>query len=144
MPSSCNVEPSYVKTFDGKYYDYSVNDCEHVVFAEESTRPRVVVTTKKNQQNHIVKLLLMVRSLKLRFPNKPDTLVVLRLPSRSTVKRRKKSLLLKDKTHHLIFRNKATGLCGDLNGEESSDLKTGRQCILSEAKLTGYSFMLKD
>jgi len=37
MPSSCNVEPSYIKTFDGKYYYYSVNDCEHVVFAEEST-----------------------------------------------------------------------------------------------------------
>merc|ERR1719354_807132 len=58
MPSSCNVEPSYVKTFDGKYYNYAINNCEHVVFAEESTRPRVVVTTQNTQQKQIVKLIV--------------------------------------------------------------------------------------
>merc|ERR1719154_218660 len=63
MPSSCNVEPSYVKTFDGKYYDYSVDDCEHVVFAEESTRPRVVVTSKKSQQNPAMSRPLMVSTM---------------------------------------------------------------------------------
>lgn len=51
---------------------------------------------------------------------------------------------MKVKTHHLIFRNKATGLCGDLNGEKTGDLTTGRQCHLSESELAGYSFMLED
>merc|ERR1711942_185042 len=39
--------------------------------------------------------------------------------------------ILKVKTHHVVFRNKATGLCGNLDGESTSDLHTGRQCILS-------------
>ena len=182
MPSSCNVEPSYVKTFDGKYYDYSVNDCEHVVFAEESTRPRVVVTTKKNQQNHIVKLIVDGEKFEVEIPKQTrhsrGVKATIKIngeekEEKSLIEEQEKELKetyvtkyedgvysiysnkygfevladgerLKVKTHHLIFRNKATGLCGDLNGEESSDLKTGRQCILSEAKLTGYSFMLKD
>merc|ERR1711887_495273 len=48
------------------------------------------------------------------------------------------------RTNELVFRNRATGLCGDLNGEETADLKTGRECILSESELTGLRFMLED
>merc|ERR1712121_304712 len=48
------------------------------------------------------------------------------------------------RTNELVFRNRATGLCGDLNGEETADLKTGRQCVLSESELTGLRFMLED
>jgi len=182
MPSSCNVEPSYVKTFDGKYYDYSVNDCEHVVFAEESTRPRVVVTSKKNQQHHIVKLIVDGEKFEVEIPKQTRHARGVK----ATIKingevMEEKSLLeeqereiketyvtkyedgvysiysnkygfeviadgerLKVNEGNMIFRKKATGLCGDMNGEKTSDLKTGRQCILSESKLTGYSFMLKD
>lgn len=43
-----------------------------------------------------------------------------------------------------FFRNRATGLCGDLNGEETSDVKTGIQCVLFETELTGLRFMLED
>merc|ERR1712168_1279160 len=48
------------------------------------------------------------------------------------------------RTNEVVFRNRATGLCGDLNGEETADLKTGRQCVLSESELTGLRFMLED
>merc|ERR1711931_97390 len=50
-PSTCKVEPTEITTFDGKNYRYTINDCEHVVFAEESSRPRVVVSNKKTQKN---------------------------------------------------------------------------------------------
>merc|ERR1711976_938613 len=51
---------------------------------------------------------------------------------------------LKVKSHELIFRNRVTGLCGDMNGEKTSDLKSGRQCVLSHSQLTGFSYMLED
>merc|ERR1719354_877821 len=179
MPSSCDVEPSYVKTFDGKYYNYAVNNCEHVVFAEESTRPRVVVTTQNTQQKQIVKLIVDGEKYEVEIPKETRHYrgVKASIKINGEVKE-EKSLQdeqeketyvtkyedgvysiysakygvevladgerMKVKTNHLVFRNKATGLCGDLNGEKSSDLKTGRQCVLSESRLTGFRFMLED
>ncbi len=182
MPSSCNVEPSYIKTFDGKYYDYAVNNCEHVVFAEESTRPRVVVTTQNTQQKQIVKLIVDGEKYEVEIPKQTrhsrGAKAAIKIngeekEEKSLQKEQEKEIKetyvtkfedgvysiysakygvevladgerMKVKTNHLVFRNKATGLCGDLNGEKSSELKTGRQCVLSESRLTGFRFMLED
>merc|ERR1712168_745149 len=57
-PSTCKVEPTEITTFDGKNYRYTINDCEHVVFAEESSRPRVVVSNKKTQKMHVVSMIV--------------------------------------------------------------------------------------
>merc|ERR1711922_99726 len=57
-PTSCDVFPRSIKTFDGKYYDYSVNGCEHIIFAEESTRPRVVVSARRTPQMQVVKVVV--------------------------------------------------------------------------------------
>merc|ERR1719341_1729374 len=43
-----------------------------------------------------------------------------------------------------IFRNKATGLCGDLNGEQTADIKSSRRCMMSTPKLSALSFMIED
>jgi len=43
-----------------------------------------------------------------------------------------------------IFRNRVTGICGDLNGEWSADMKSAKQCIVSRPKLSALSFMLED
>merc|ERR1719341_187118 len=43
-----------------------------------------------------------------------------------------------------IFRNKATGLCGDLNGEQTADVKSSRRCMMSTPKLSALSFMIDD
>merc|ERR1712137_1183019 len=43
-----------------------------------------------------------------------------------------------------IFRNKATGLCGDLNGEQTADVKSSRRCMMSTPKLSALSFMIED
>jgi len=47
-------------------------------------------------------------------------------------------------SYQFILRNKACGLCGDLNGEKTADLKTAHQCIRSSPTLAAYSYMIKD
>merc|ERR1719266_400304 len=41
-----------------------------------------------------------------------------------------------------LMKSKAFGLCGDLNGENTADLKTPGRCLLSQPKLAAYSYML--
>merc|ERR1712234_5388 len=55
-PSRCIIESGKVETFDSMNYTYPLNDCEHVVFAERTTKPRVVVLTKKTPQKQHIKL----------------------------------------------------------------------------------------
>merc|ERR1711973_1014159 len=43
-----------VKTFDKYEYDYSLNDCEHIIFTEASPRPRVTVSAKETPQKQTV------------------------------------------------------------------------------------------
>ncbi len=42
-----------------------------------------------------------------------------------------------------MLRYKSCGLCGDLNGENTADLKTPRQCIMSKPRFAAYSYMLQ-
>merc|ERR1711915_939175 len=51
---------------------------------------------------------------------------------------------LEVKSYPILFRDRVTGLCGDLNGEWLADLKTPKQCILPVPKLTAMTFMLED
>merc|ERR1711962_128702 len=53
-PSSCVIEGGRVKTFDRFDYDYSLNDCEHIIFTESSPRPRIPVSTKETPEKQIV------------------------------------------------------------------------------------------
>ena len=43
-----------------------------------------------------------------------------------------------------LFRNTACGLCGDLNGEKSADMKSSKMCLMSKPKLAGFSYMIED
>merc|ERR1711915_187462 len=56
-PSSCVIESGKVETFDGMNYTYPLNDCEHVVFTELTTKPRVMVLTRRTPQKQHVKLI---------------------------------------------------------------------------------------
>merc|ERR1719378_1879734 len=59
----------------------------------------------------------------------------------------RKLLILKRvevQSYQFILRNKACGLCGDLNGEKTADLKTTHQCIRSSPTLAAYSYMITD
>merc|ERR1719403_721151 len=48
------------------------------------------------------------------------------------------------KSYQHILRNRVTGLCGDLNGEKTADLKSAKKCLMTEPKLAALSFMLED
>merc|ERR1711862_419472 len=43
-----------------------------------------------------------------------------------------------------LLRSRSAGLCGDLNGESTADLKTPERCIMSHPRLAAYSYMIQD
>jgi len=48
------------------------------------------------------------------------------------------------RTFQHVLRNRACGLCGDLNDEQTNDVKSAGQCIMSSPALAAYSYMLVD
>jgi len=58
-------------------------------------------------------------------------------------------MVLFDGKHAQIFgspllRARSVGLCGDLNGETTADLKTPERCIMSQPRLAAYSYMIQE
>jgi len=51
---------------------------------------------------------------------------------------------LEVKSYPILFRDRVTGLCGDLNGERIADLKSPKECIIPVPKLAAMTFMLED
>jgi len=43
-----------------------------------------------------------------------------------------------------MLKARTCGLCGDLDHENTADLKTPRKCIMSEPRLAAFSYMIKD
>jgi len=43
-----------------------------------------------------------------------------------------------------LLRSRSLGLCGDLNGENTADLKTPERCIMSRPQLAAYSYMIQE
>jgi len=41
-----------------------------------------------------------------------------------------------------MLKSRACGLCGDLNGENTADMKTPRECVMSQPKLAAFAYML--
>merc|ERR1712121_453690 len=139
-PSTCKIEPRDITTFDGKKYRYTVNDCEHVAFAEESPRPRVVVSTKKTQQQHVVKMYIDGERYEVEIPretkhsHRSPAIIKVNGQEKQVQDTRKEQIedmtethvikyevevtadgeRLMVRTNELVFRNRATGLCGDL------------------------------
>merc|ERR1719347_247704 len=67
-PSVCSVQGNKVSTFDKLVYDYELNDCEHVVFKDCSPSNLVEVSVKKDNQAHIVKVVLAGTKYELELP----------------------------------------------------------------------------
>merc|ERR1719187_2061882 len=57
-PSRCVVEGNKVQTFDKVVYDYTMNDCEHVIFKDCTDAPKVMVAVQKTPAMHIVKAVI--------------------------------------------------------------------------------------
>jgi len=48
------------------------------------------------------------------------------------------------KTYQHILRNRACGLCGDLNDEKTADVKSAQECVMSSPKLAAFTYMIQD
>ena len=196
--SSCSIESGLVKTFDKLAYNYTLNDCEHVVFAEAATRPRVVVTAKQSPQHQTIMVVVdghkyeieikrqnrWARSNGATIKVNGETKVYKKLESQQEIQQQGHNEYLcqhknyydnvdtyvsnsKDGVYSIVagkygvevvadgermevksyqhqFRNQVTGLCGDLNGEKTADLKSGKKCTMTSPRLAASSFMLVD
>merc|ERR1711931_463034 len=56
------------KYLEGKTYRYTVNDCEHIIFAEESSRPRIFVSNKKTPSKHFVSMVVDGEKFEVEIP----------------------------------------------------------------------------
>merc|ERR1712243_197457 len=176
-PSTCTIESGKIMTFDKMNYTYPLNDCEHVVFTELSTEPRILISTKRTPQKQHIKMVVdghkyeVAVNKESRYSRNSRALIKIDEQEREleTTLENLKTIVtkysdgvysiysrkygveiiadgerLEVKSNPLIFGDRATGLCGDLNGEWIADLKTPKQCVIPVPKLTAMTFMLED
>merc|ERR1719295_1458099 len=176
VPSTCRVEPSYIRTFDNMTVAYPINDCEHVLLLDGSKHIPIAVTTRTvESQKKIVKILSGVTevqmipasgSMKVLVNSQPIALPAI---GEQLIKKNAegKILLIVQRFEdnavwvHIpdqglkvlsngsrvevvapwLLKSRTVGLCGDMNGERSADLKTPGMCVL-RPRLAALSFML--
>merc|ERR1719348_2401897 len=176
IPSTCRVEPSFIRTFDNMTVQYPINDCEHVLLLDGSKHIPIAVTTRTvESQKKIVKVLSGVTevqmipvsgSMKVLVNGQPIALPAI---GEQLIKKNAegKILLIVQRFEdnavwvHIpdqglkvlsngsrvevvapwLLKSRTVGLCGDMNGERSADLKTPGMCIL-RPRLAALSFML--
>merc|ERR1712029_437399 len=66
IPSTCRVEPSFVRTFDNVTVEYPINDCEHVLLLDGSKHMAIAITTRTvESQKKIVKILAGITEVQI-------------------------------------------------------------------------------
>jgi len=176
MPSTCRVEPSFIRTFDNMTVDYKINDCEHVLLLDGSKHiPVSVIAKTVESEKKIVKILSGITEVKM-IPVSGSMKVMvngeeLRLPTvgQKLIKKNTEGKILVIVQHfqdgvvsvHVpeqglkvlsngsrievvapqVLKSRTVGLCGDMNGERTADLKTPRMCVM-RPRLAAFSFML--
>merc|ERR1712212_1417864 len=176
IPSTCRVEPSFVRTFDNVTVGYKINDCEHVLLLDGSKHIPIAVTTRTVEaQKKIVKILsgitevllipsadsmkVMVNGKQLSLPavgeklirkspegkilviiqHFQDNVISVYVPEQG-LQVLSNGILIEVVAPQLL-KSRTVGLCGDMNGEKSADLKTPRMCIM-RPHLAAVSFIL--
>jgi len=176
MPSTCRVEPSFIRTFDNMTVDYKINDCEHVLLLDGSKHiPVSVIAKTVESEKKIVKILSGITEVKM-IPVSGSMKVMvngeeLRLPTvgQKLIKKNTEGKILVIVQHfqdgvvsvHVpeqglkvlsngsrievvapqVLKSRTVGLCGDMNGERTADLKTPHMCVM-RPRLAAFSFML--
>jgi len=176
VPSTCRVEPSYVRTFDNMTVQYPINDCEHVLLLDGSRHIPVAVTTRTVESTKkIVKILSGITEVQMipasgsmkvlvngqpislpaigeqlikKSPEGRILLIVQRFEDNVVwVNIPKQGLRVLSNGSRVevvapwLLKSRTVGLCGDMNGERSADLKTPGMCVL-RPRLAALSFML--
>merc|ERR1719184_738779 len=66
IPSTCRVEPTYIRTFDNMTVEYPINDCEHVLLLDGSKHIPIAITTRTvESQKKIVKILAGITEVQI-------------------------------------------------------------------------------
>merc|ERR1711872_1066043 len=176
MPSTCRVEPSFIRTFDNMTVDYKINDCEHVLLLDGSKHiPVSVIAKTVESEKKIVRILSGITEVKM-IPVSGSMKVMvngeeLRLPTvgqklvRKSPEGRVLVILQRFQDNVIsvyvpeqglevlsngvmievvapqLLKSRTVGLCGDMNGEKSADLKTPGMCVM-RPHLAALSFIL--
>jgi len=176
IPSTCRVEPTYIRTFDNMTVEYPINDCEHVLLLDGSKHIPIAITTRTvESQKKIVKILAGITevqiipvagSMKVLVNGQPITLPAIGEQLIKKTPQGKILLIVQHFEDNVVFvhipeqglkvlsngsmvevvapqllKSRTVGLCGDMNGERSADLKTPGMCVL-RPRLAALSFML--
>merc|ERR1712111_49204 len=161
IPSTCRVEPSFVRTFDNVTVDYKINDCEHVLLLDGSKQVPIAVTTRTVEaEKKIVKILsgitevLLVHGVGEQLIKKSpegkilvilkhfqDNVVSVYVPEQG-LQVLSNGILIEVVAPQLL-KSRTVGLCGDMDGEKSADLKTPRMCVMPP-HLAALSFILNN
>merc|ERR1711931_312679 len=175
IPSTCRVEPTYIRTFDNMTVEYPINDCEHVLLLDGSKHIPIAVTTRTVESKKIVKILSgitdvqiipssgsmkdLVNGEQLTLPaigeqlikksiegkillivqRFEDNVVFVHIPEQGLKVLTNGSMI--EIVAPELLKSRTVGLCGDMNGEISADLKTPDMCVL-RPRLAALSFML--
>merc|ERR1712029_526901 len=66
IPSTCRVEPTYIRTFDNMTVEYPINDCEHVLLLDGSKHIPMAITTRTvESQKKFVKILAGITEVQI-------------------------------------------------------------------------------
>merc|ERR1719259_923173 len=177
MPSTCRVEPTFVRTFDNKTVEYKINDCEHVLLLDGSKHIPMAVTTRtvSGSEKKIVKILSGITEAQI-IPSSSGSLKVLinkeevhPTVGQKLVKKTSQGNIIaivqrfEDNVVSVyvpeqglkvlsngsrievvapqLLKSRTVGLCGDMNGEVSADLKTPGMCVM-RPRLAAITYML--
>merc|ERR1719495_1664005 len=122
VPATCRVEPSVVRTFDNMTLSYKINDCEQV-------HPIVGKVVKKSIQGKIAAMVMMFQ----------DGVVSVHVPEQGITVL--SNGVLVEVVAPQLLKSRAVGLCGDMNGERSAELKTPGMCVM-RPHLAALSYLI--
>merc|ERR1719250_455697 len=169
MPPTCRVEPTFFTTFDNKTVEYKINDCEHVLLMDGSeTIPMAVTTRTIESDKKMVKILSGISEIEI-TPTSSGELRSFRIGvGEKLIKKNKEGKTLAivqrfednvisvivpeglkvvtdgsrvEMVASYLLKSRSVGLCGDMNGEQSADIKTPRMCVM-RPDLAAISYML--
>merc|ERR1712131_458311 len=148
MPSTCRVEPSFIRTFDNMTVESEkkivkiLSGITEVKMIPVSGSMKVMVNgeelrlptvgqklIKKNTEG---KILVIVQHFQ-------DGVVSAHIPEQGLKVLSNGSRI--EVVAPQVLKSRTVGLCGDMNGERTADLKTPRMCVM-RPRLAAFSFML--
>merc|ERR1712180_343986 len=155
VPATCRVEPSVVRTFDNMTLSYKINDCEHVLLMDGSKHIPVAITTKIVPEGSSLKVLVngeQIHPIVGKVVNKTvqgkiaamvmmfqDGVVSIHVPEQGITVL--SNGVMVEVVAPQLLKSRTVGLCGDMNGERSADLKTPGQCVM-RPQLAAVSYLI--